>query len=140
MSRLFPSQRIAKKHKLEQSGDGTLLTGGVTVPAKNYGVVYMLWVDLDVLSETDLENLPKVMSITITIGSMTWQQAVHPFIAHVDAQTVVVEHRTVDLGPWFFPFGDDGLYSGVLGDDIVITVGSAGTGVKSRVNYLYSGD
>ncbi len=138
MSRLFPSKGIQKKVGLELSADATALASQVLVGDNDYGVLYKLWVGTDVASETDLENLPGIWAITVTIGSTIWYSNVHPFISHVDAQTVVVEHRTVDLGPWDFDFGQDGLYSGVKGDNIQIAVTAGGTGIKTRVSYIYS--
>ena len=138
MSQIFPSGAIAKKFKRVQSADGGTISSTITVPAQNYGVVYRLWLDLDVTSETDLEILPAKLLLTITIGSVDFKIDVHPKIEHTSA--LPQEYRTIDLGPWPFDFGSDGLYSGVKGDDIVIAVLAAGSGVKTQVNYIYSGD
>ena len=129
-----------KKWKKELSADATALAGGVTVAAGDYGVVYKLWLDLDVSSEADLEALPDLLLLTITIGTTVFSLYVHPYVEHTDAHASAYIHRTVDLGPWYFDFGPDGIYSDTAGDNIVIAVEAAGNGVKSRVNYQYSGD
>jgi hypothetical protein len=112
------------------------LADTVTIAATHYGILFKLWVDLDVGSEADLEALPDSLTVSVTIGSLVFSTEVHPLVEHTDGNSVI--HRTVDLGPWAFTFWPDGLYSGTAGDDIVFAVDSAGTGVKSKVNYLYS--
>lgn len=131
---------VAKKFVKATSADDTELTSAIVVPDNEYGVVWKVWVDLDVASEADLEALPGVLLITVAVGAVVFMQNVHPYVSHVDAQVVVGEHRTVDLGPWFFDFGPDGFYTGIRGDSILLTVAAAGTGIKTRVNYFYSGD
>lgn len=139
MSSVFPSKGIRKKHKRIRSADATGINDTITVAADHYGVVYRVWLDLDVSSEADLENLPADLVIQFVIGTLIFDIDVHPFIEHTDAAAGAQPlHRHVNLGPWFFDLGPDGLYSGVLGDDIVLTVGSAGTGIKTKVHYLYS--
>lgn len=138
MSSIFPSRGITKKFVHAASADNTALTSTITVPSTQYGVIYRLWVDVDVATEADLENLVAGASITVTIGAKGFDVAVHPYIQHREATEAYI--RTVDLGPWFFDFGPDGLYSGVKGDNIVVGVVAMGTGIKSRANYLYSGD
>lgn len=140
MSSIFPSTGIAKKVKQAVSTADTALNSTIAVRATEYGVVYRMWVDLDVASETDLENLPASLTILISIGSTDFQIEVHPYIEHTDANTTPDIHRHVDLGPWFFDFGPDGFYSGVLGEDITFSVDAAGTGVVSSVTAFYSGD
>lgn len=138
MTKLFPSTGIAKKFKRALSADDTALSSTITVSASDYGVVYGLWVSLDVASETDLGNLPAVLTISITIGPLVFDPFVHPLIEHTSATPQ--NFRTVDLGPWSFDFKADGFYSGVKGQDIVVAVGAAGTGIKTLAHYLYSGD
>lgn len=140
MSSTFPSKGIAKKFKFAIGADDTPLSSPITVPATKFGAIYRLWVSLDAGDDTDLTNLVATATISVTIGSTVFAHEIHPYISHVDAQVVVVEHRTVDLGPWSFDFGEDGLYSGVPGDDIVVGVDALGTGIKALVNYLYTGD
>jgi len=132
----FPSSSVHKKHKVVASADDTALASTITVADNQYGVVYRAWVGVDVSSEADLENLPALAAFTITIGSSAFTMALHPFIAHTDT----TKFRHVDLGPWFFDFGEDGFYSGVKGDNIVFAVTAMGTAVQSSLNYLYSGD
>lgn len=142
MSSTFPSKGIAKKFATKSSAADGALSDTKTVAATNYGVVYKLWVSIDTPTEADLDLLKATASISITMGSTAWVVEIHPFIADGDA----TQARTwLDLGPWLFDFGDDGLYSGVLGDDIVVAVdavstadGGAGTIIKA--DYLYSGD
>ncbi len=136
MTQIFPSQRIAKKFKTKQSGDNNTLNDTVTVGTSDYGVIYKLWVDVDVINEADLKNASSKLDVMVTIGSLIWKVAIHLYILHTVTQNTFYS----DLGPWAFDFGDDGLYSGVLGDDIVIDVAAAGSGIKARVNYTYSGD
>lgn len=136
MSSLFPGRRLQVKHGTDVSTDNVPLVGGFAVAATQYGIIYKLWVDLDVASEADLEALPDSLTVSVTIGSLVFSVEVHPYIEHTDADSV--KHRTVDLGPWAFNFWPDGLYSGTPGDDIVIAVDAAGAGVKSKANYLYS--
>ena len=127
----------AMKWAAANSVADTALSSVVTVPAANYGVVYRLWVSCDVGSEADLENLVATATVAVSIGSLAWGLEIHPFVEHTDAGPDV--HRHVDLGPWSFDYGE-GLYSGVVGQDITIVVDALGTGIVSRVNYLYSGD
>jgi hypothetical protein len=138
MTAIHPSQRIARKNKRAVSADDTALSSTITVPAGEFGVIYRLWVDLDVVSEADVENLNASVTISVTIGSTVFTLEVHPYIETTDTGSDF--HRHVDLGPWFFDFGEDGFYSGVKGDNIVVAVDAAGTGIKTQVNYLYSGD
>jgi hypothetical protein len=138
MTEMFPSAGIAKKLHSGTSGDNAILASIVTVPATEYGIVWKAWFDLDVGDETDLENLVAILNLGVTIGSSSWNVNVHPYIEHTDAGPDV--HRHVDLGPWFFDFGNDGFYSGVLGDDIAFAAAAAGTGIKVSVKALYSGD
>lgn len=141
MSSGFPSAGIRKKSVSSLGSDDTLMTLSIPVPATQYGILYQLYVDCNVGSETDVENLNALVALRLTMGgTIIWGVDLHPFVAHVDAQTVVVEHRTVDLGPWLYDFGLDGLYNGVRGDDLVLTVGKFGTGIKSRISIIYSGD
>jgi len=118
-----------------QSADNTEITTAatVTVSASDYGVLWKLWVDLDVGSEADIENLVDIIPISVTIGSTVWSTAVHPY-----TQDTTNVWTQIDVGPWFFDFSPEGLASNVRGDDIVIAVGAAGTGVKTKVCYIYS--
>jgi len=136
--RRFPSPERAVKHKQTLSGANELLESTITVPADQYGVVYKLWVDIDVGSEVDLGNCTPLLAISVAVGSTTFTQNIPCYIEHTDGGSDV--HRYINLGPWFFDFGDDGFYSGVLGEDISVQVTAAGTGIKAKVNYLYSGD
>lgn len=138
MSQVFPSGGIAKKFKRTRSNDDTALVDTITVGAEDYGVVYRLWLSIDISSEADLELLPALLTPGIVIGSLVFDPYLHPFVEHRNASEAFI--RTVDLGPWFFDFGLDGLYSGVKGDDIVITIPALGSGIKSKIIYLYSGD
>lgn len=136
MSSTFPTQRIRQKHKEVISGDNAILSNTIAVSANNYGIVYRIWLDLDVQSETDLENLGTSLELIVAVGATSWSALHHPLITH----TAVVEHRWVDLGPWFYEFGVEGLYSGIKGDDIVLTVEAAGTGIKTAIHIMYSDD
>lgn len=127
---------VAKKFVKETSADNTELTSAIVVPANEYGVLWRLWVDLDVASEADLKALPAVLLITVAVGSVVFMQNVHPYIAHTDTEHTF--HG--DLGPWLFDFGPDGFYTGIRGDSILVTVAAAGVGIKTRANYFYSGD
>lgn len=140
MTLLHPATRIAKKITGLSSSDNTAIAHTTTVADDQYGVVYGIWFKLDTASATDLTNGVADLVFQIIIGSLSWFTRVHPYISHVDSQTVVVEHRTVDLGPWNFDFGADGLYSGVKGDDIVVNIDAAGTGIVAAYHMLYSGD
>jgi hypothetical protein len=138
MSRLFPSRRITRKTKTAVSTDNALLTSTIAVVSNEYGILWKVVISLDVGSETDLENLAPKLDIFIKFNTTTfWFQNVHPYLAH-DDETHYFRH--VDLGPWIIDFGEEGLYSGVKGQDIGITVSAAGTGIKTNVSYIYSGD
>ncbi len=138
MTRMFPSREIARKLHGALSGDNAVLSSVITVPATEYGVVWKVWFSVDVASEADLENLVATMAVGVTIGSTSWSVNVHPYIAHQEGAGT--EFRHVDLGPWSFDFGIDGFYSGVKGEDITFTALAAGTGIKTSVEALYSGD
>lgn len=133
----FPSREIARKHTFAISLDNTALSSPKTVAATKYGVIYSLWVSVDVAAEGDLDNLVATMTISVTIGSTVWSHEVHPFIADGHATQMRTQ---LDLGPWSFDFGRDGFYSGVRGEDLAVAVAAAGTGIKSMASYLYSGD
>lgn len=140
MSRTFPSKGIAKKHNTEVSADNAVIQKIHTALEGEYGIMYRLWVSIDVASETDLENLSGMEELRVTIGSganvKTWYAQVHPLIAHTDT----TKFRYVDLGPWFFDFGDEGFYNGIEDSSVTILIPAFGTGIKSRISYLYSGD
>lgn len=138
MSLVFPSQGITRKFKSTVSTADTALTSTITVPSNHYGIIWKLWVDLAVASEAMLEVLPVIMTPTVTIGSVVWARSIHPYIARTGDDVNDTDHK--DLGPWEFDFGIDGLYSGVLGENIVVTLGAAGANVATRVNYIYAGD
>lgn len=138
MSRLHPSERIAKKLKSESSSIATILATTITVPDDQIGVVYSLHASIDVGGEADLENLAAIETLQIQIGGTNvWLVDVHPLIAHDDGTNFF---RHVDLGPWSWYWPPDGLYSGVKGENIIITFPSFGTGIVSRMNFQYSGD
>jgi hypothetical protein len=136
MTQLHPSARIAKKHKRVQGIDNTQISDTITVAADRYGVLYKLWVDVDVASEADLEALNQRVQVVVTIGAQDFKVWIHPYVETTD--TTPDFHRHVDLGPWFFDFGEDGFYSGVKGDDIVVLIGVAATVVKVGYNAIYS--
>lgn len=136
MTTTFPSRDIAHKFATALSNDNGAISSTQTVPAANYGVIYKLWVDLDVTDETDLENLVDPLTVSVTIGSTVWSRFLHPYIARTADNTTNIEH--IDLGPWPFDFGLAGLYSGVKGDNIIVAVVAAGTGIKTKADYIYS--
>ncbi len=139
MTKLHPAGRIAKKLTKTLSAAATTNTTTITVPAGQVGVLYQLLVSVGVSTEANLEALLGTIDVSIKFGStVEWQFELHPFIEHTD--TTPDFHRSVDLGPWHFDFGEDGLYTGVQGDDLIVTVGSAGTGLKTLANIKYAGD
>lgn len=139
MTVLHPARGgITKKLKAQASSDDTINALTITVPSDQYGVLYTLLVDVDVGSEADLENLPANLVIQVNFNAVIiWVWALHPLIAHDDATNFF---RQVDLGPWFWNFGEDGLYKGVKGHNLGVTVSAAGTGIKTTINIQYAGD
>ena len=137
MSKAFPSVRFAKKNKSASSTAGGAVLSTITVPDDEYGAVYSLSVDVDVNSQAALESLNARALVQITIGAETWAHYVHPFVAHDDGTNFF---RHVDLGPWSFTFPEDGFYSGVVGDNITVTVTAMGTGTTTHIEYFYTGD
>lgn len=138
MSRLHPSERIARKLTTQISTADLANTITITVPDDQYGVLYRMMVSLAVSSQADLEALNPRIVVLIQFGGVTkWQFEVQPFIAHDDATTFF---RHVNLGPWMYDFGSDGLYNGVMGEDLLVQVAAAGTGLQTRLNLQYSGD
>lgn len=135
MSRNFPSKEATRKLKTTSGSAGEITTSPITVLANEYGVVWKLWVDTDAANEADLKNLAGRYQAKITIGSTIWAVWLHGYLQH----TLNVE-AYLNPGPHSFDFGVDGLYSGVLGDNITVTVGDAGDGIITTVNYIYSGD
>ncbi len=138
MSSAFPSKGIKRKFNRFLSADDTILASTITVPDDQFGIMWKLWVSLDVASEADLHNLPAILAVSVVIGTVSWLVELHPYIARGAAELAKIEH--IDLGPWDFDFGIEGLYSGVKGHNIVVAVAAAGTGIKVRVDYIYSGD
>ena len=141
MGSIYPGLHIQKKWAIATSADNTALASTVTVTAKKFGVLYRLWVSADTgtgTDETDIENLVSLCSVSASIGSTAFSATLHPFIEHDTADTESPTHRSIDLGPWPFDFGEEGMYSGVLADNIVIGVGKMGTGIKTSVSYQYS--
>lgn len=131
-----PIGRIVKKFLRFQSADNTQIAKTTIVAAEKYGVLYKLWVSVDVASEADLDNLNNKVIISVDIGAVDWKVDVHP----LTTDTGATEIRHMDLGPWPFDFGIDGLYSGVKSDDIVITITAAGTNIKTTMNFIYAND
>lgn len=128
-----------RKLKTAQSDDDAIMSPTITVPADRYGVVYGLTLSLNVASTTDLDNLVAGLLLQVTMGSTQWTAHLHPYV--VSAITTVSDQ--LDLGPWTFGeniWGRNGFYSGVLGDNIVVNVGAAGTGIKTTVVFNYAGD
>lgn len=123
-----------KEWNTSLSGDDTALSATISVAANRFGVIYDMYVFLDVASETDLENLPAILLASVTIGDKVFPIILHPLVEHTSGTPT--NFRNVRIGPWRFEFGPDGFYSGVPGDDIVIAFGAAGTGIKFRVNHL----
>ena len=135
----FPARDTARKFAAQLSADDTANEKGITVPAKQYGILYRLWIDVDVASEGDLEALPASALIQVTIGATAvWATRIHPLVEHQVAAEAKL--RWVDLGPWVFDFGEEGIYSGIKGDNIVVNVPAMGTGIKSQIVFQYSGD
>lgn len=134
MSSTFPSKGIQKEFQSVDGADGSAISSTQTVPADHYGIIYKLWVAIDVASEADMDAVVARIPITVTMGSSVWRTSVHPEITDGSA----TEIRWMDLGPWEFDFGLDGFYSGVKGDNVVVTVGAAGTGIGIELNYIYS--
>lgn len=139
MSQNYPSKGIRRKFKTVESLDGTAITTAatITVPSGDFGILYKLWINLDAASDADILNLQSLMLGTVTIGAVAWPFILHPYIARAAADSSVDQ---LDLGPWEFDFGVDGLYSGVSGDNITFVIGSAGAGIKTTLSFIYSGD
>lgn len=137
MSGAYPSKGIAKKVKGNLvSSDNTALSSTITVDDNNFGILYRLTLSVDVASEADFDNLVANIDCQITIGSTLWHFQLHPRIPEATAGNAF----WMDLGPWHLDWGEEGLYSGVKGDDIVFSIGAAGTGIKTQLDYMYSGD
>lgn len=132
MSRNYPSPGIQRKFGTKESEDDTILADSITVAAGHFAILWKASLSLDVTSDGDLASLPARLRMTITIGSVSHTLDYHPFIAHATNQDYM------DLGPWREDFGIDGLYSGVAGDNLIFAVGAGGSGIKTRVNYIYS--
>ncbi len=132
----YPSHGIQRKFKTVLSADNTAITTAatITVPSGAFGILWKLWLGLDVTDTTDIQALVDPLALQVTIGSVVWAPYIHPYIAHATNQ----DH--IDLGPWEFDFGVDGLYSGVSGNDITFVVGAAGSGIKAKIDYIYAGD
>lgn len=133
----LPQSRYLKLLTKAESADDVALSSSpaVAVADDEYRFIFELWVSLDAASEADYENLDSAVEVSVTIGSTVWSVTLHPF--EQDTETTP-EWTHVDVGPWFFDFGHFGLGSGVRGDDIVVAVGAAGTGIKTKVNYTYA--
>lgn len=135
---VFPSKRLARKFVRIIGSDDSATTTTIMVPSKKFGIIYKLDVSVDVQNESDLENLKAISTISCVIGATVWSVHVHPLIEHTSGTPQ--NFRTVDLGPWKFEWGDAGFYSGVAGEDVVVTVGAMGTNIKSRFCLAYHGD
>ncbi len=134
----YPSHGIRRKFKTAVSSADTALSSTITVPAGAFGIVWKLGLSLNTSTEAMLEALPGLLLVKITIGDLVWTKRLHPFIEHRNGSEAYV--RTVDLGPWDWDFGIDGLYSAVPGDDIVVQADAAGGTNTTIVSYIYSGD
>jgi len=141
MTLMHPAVRsgIARLHGQDLSADNTAIAKTITIKSDQWPVLYALQLNIDVLDETDLEVLPAVAQILVTMSAnVVWDIKIHPLITHTGAS----EHRWVDLGPWSWgvnEFGEEGLYGETIGQDIVINVPAMGALVKAQINYRYSG-
>ena len=136
MSQIFPSSGIAKKAHRSASNADAIRVNTIAVSSNEYGILYHLTVAIDVGSEANLKTLNAVVRVSVQIGAnLLWRVYLHPFITHTDTEHVI----HTDLGPWTWNFYPDGLYSGVLGEDLVITVLDFGLNVLSTTSFIYSG-
>lgn len=137
MSQIFPSGGIAKKSASIAGAADTVRIATVSVAATRRAVLYKLSVGIDVATEANLKTLNGSVIIKAAFALTTaWLVYVHPYIIH----TVTQNTFHSDLGPWEWDFGPDGLYSGVLGENLVVTVNDFGANVASIQNLIYSGD
>ena len=130
----FPHPRVALKRKRVEGAVNAETSSTIPVGADEFGVVYRLWVTLDVHHHMHIQSLPALMVIKIAIGTLeSFDFNVHPYVESPDHLT-----KVIDLGPWQFDFMPDGLYSGVKGEGITVTVSPAGVDNKTTVLFLYS--
>lgn len=137
MPNTFPSKGSAKITRNAVSGLDSIEIITLTPPSGGYVALHKIFVALGMEDETDLENLSAFENITITaVGAWTWIIALHPYLEHTSSGGTVF--REVNLGPWFFDFGElEGIY-GDKDQNMVITVPAFGTGITTSIGYTYS--
>lgn len=136
----YPSTRFAKAVATATSGEDAVLTAVITVPDNRYGILYRMWVSIDVASEADLEVLLPVRPL-VQVGfgaSALWKFRETLAVEHTEPGIGATVYRTIRLGPFFYDFGPDGLYSRTMGENLTIAFEELGAGIKSKVSYQYA--
>lgn len=136
MSRTHPSSHgIARIARSGGAGDNTAISHTITVPSGEFAIIYRIDVAINASTESDLEEMTSVVSVSLTIaGGTRWAVWLHPFVSRTASETT----GHYDLGPWSWDWGAEGIY-GNAGEQVVVLLGAISTNVQGRLSIIYGG-